>query len=162
MSLRRTALTRRTELRRRTPMSRGHRELAARATKTARRGRDTGPTVSQRKVVADRAGHCCEVCGLALHDGTTWIRTHSFHHRQPRGMGGRGANLSLNSPGNLLLLCGSGITGCHGRVESRRTEAYLAGWLVHSFQESTAIPVTVWWSPTRLLLTEDGHYEAVA
>lgn len=35
-----------------------------------------------------------------------------------------------SSPANLVVLCGSGTTGCHGWVESHRAEAYDAGLLV--------------------------------
>jgi hypothetical protein len=156
MSLRRTALVRRAELRRRTPMRRG---VVARSTRMVRsveakrrRPTDTGPTAVQRRHVAERAGYLCEACGLALHNGDEWVRPHSFHHRQPRGRGG------VNSLPNLLLLCGTGITGCHGRVESRRTEAYTAGWLVRTEADPAAEPVEVWCFPAKVLLTDDGRY----
>lgn len=35
-----------------------------------------------------------------------------------------------NLPGNLLLLCGSGTTGCHGLVHARPLEARDEGFIV--------------------------------
>lgn len=162
MSLRRTALGRKTELRRGAPMRRGVIQRAARAKRTIdgqrRRPSTTGPTPAQRHQVAERAGHCCELCGLALWSDGAWIRPHSFHHRQPRGAGGT-RRPDVNAAFNLLLLCGTGTTGCHGRIESRRTEAYTAGWLVRTGLDPANTPTTVWWSPRPLLLTTDGRYE---
>lgn len=59
-----------------------------------------------RAAVAERSQGRCEACGLNRSDGV--------HHRQPRSAGGTW------SPANLLALCGSGTTGCHGRVEAHR------------------------------------------
>jgi hypothetical protein len=36
----------------------------------------------------------------------------------------------VNLPANLVLLCGSGTTGCHGWVEAHRAAATRAGFLV--------------------------------
>jgi hypothetical protein len=158
MSLRRTGIARRAELRR-TPMRRGVIARSARVAKSIdakrRQPRNTGPTAVQRRHVAERAGYLCEACGLALHNGDEWVRPHSFHHRQPRGRGG------VNSLANLLLLCGTGITGCHGNVESRRTEAYAKGLLVRTGKDPAAEPVKVWCLPEKVLLTVDGRYQDV-
>lgn len=170
MSLRRTALTRKTELRRTTPMPRGARELKARAARTITRKRDTGPTPSQRALVAERAGYCCELCGDRLHDGASWTAGHSFHHRQPRGMGGT-TRTSANAATNLLLLCGSGVDGCHGFIEAHRTAAEEEGWIVRHGLDPADVPVTVHggnvarllgMASVRVLLTTDGEYQAVA
>ena len=82
--LRRTALTRRAEMRR-TPMPRRKRELRARKVATSSGRRDTGPSPRARRLVEERAGYCCEVCGVSLHDGTHWVAAYSIHHRRPRG-----------------------------------------------------------------------------
>jgi hypothetical protein len=37
----------------------------------------------------------------------------------------------INRAPNLLALCGSGTTGCHGLVERHRDLSYRFGWLVH-------------------------------
>lgn len=166
MSLRRTALTRRSELRR-TPMPPRKVRLNARAGRTIRRQKsNTGPTVSQRNLVAERANYCCELCGQSLYiQGDGWTTAHSFHHRRPRGMGGT-TRTDANSPANLLLVCGTGTTGCHGEIEKHRTLALSMGWLVRQDQDPATVPTVVEnsGSPTEpwVLLTDDGDYLAVA
>jgi hypothetical protein len=44
----------------------------------------------------------------------------SVHHRRPRMMGGSRNESTYIKPANLIVLCGSGTTGCHGWVESNR------------------------------------------
>jgi hypothetical protein len=75
-----------------------------------------------RQIVIDRADQKCELCYGPLHQM-------SLHHRRPRGMGGSKVPW-IHDPENLLALCGSGTTGCHGKVESYRERAYEFGWLV--------------------------------
>jgi hypothetical protein len=70
--------------------------------------------------ILSRANFSCEYCGKY---DTTANGMWSVHHRKPRGMGGSKSS-EANSPMNLLLLCGSGVTGCHGYFESNRTEGY--------------------------------------
>ena len=111
---------RRRPLKRGKPMKRS--ELAPRA-QPKRSRRSTGPTASVRETVMRRAGGRCERCGKALNG------PHSVHHRQPRGMGGP-SNPEVNNPSNLLVLCGTGTTGCHGWIESNREYATLRGFLV--------------------------------
>jgi hypothetical protein len=70
----------------------------------------------------------CFRCGAALRwdeRGFGW----SAHHRKPRGMGGS-SNPKLGEVSNLLILCGSGTSGCHGWVESNRSEAGSLGYLI--------------------------------
>jgi hypothetical protein len=45
-----------------------------------------------------------------------------------------------NSPANLLMLCGSGTTGCHGWVEGHRAEARTAGLIVSQWDDPEAVP----------------------
>jgi len=178
VSLRRTALARKTQLQRgasqlrRTPLARSREQRARPATSTSR-SRDTGPTPATRALVLDRAAGCCELCGRILHDGYAWLEEHSFHHRQPRGMGGT-SNDAANSPSNLLLLCGSATTkdGCHAFVESHRRSAEGEGWLVRRPTDPATVPVTVFAGgdadlattfTRRVLLTDEGTYlEAAA
>lgn len=171
MTLRRTALKRKTELRR-TPLRSRTRELkASRVRKIARR-RDTGPTPAQRALVAERAGHSCELCPKSLHDGDAWTGEHSFHHRQARGMGST-RRPETNAAYNLLLVCGTGTTGCHGFIESHRKAAEAEGWLVRHGLDPAHVPVTVHTgrigrllemdATIRVFLTPDGDYlEAAA
>lgn len=53
----------------------------------------------------------------------------SAHHRKPRGQGGT-SNPSIANIANCLILCGSGTTGCHGWVESRRAISEDVGYLI--------------------------------
>lgn len=146
MTLRRTALQRRTELRR-TPLQR-KKPMARRAVlvrQQVRKARiDTGPSRAQREQVIDRALGCCEICGRILFDeyGRPTSFPRSMHHRQPRGMGGS-SRPEVNSPANLLLLCGDATTpgGCHGHVESNRAAAYASGWLVRASADPATVPV---------------------
>ena len=78
--------------------------------------------IDTRQTVVNRAGYMCELCGGSL-------SVMSLHHRRPRGMGGTKA-LWIHDAENLLALCGTGTTGCHGKVESFRERAYDFGWLV--------------------------------
>ena len=153
MSLRRAALARKSELRRGAEMKRAaivrRREFRSRSVKSTR------PPERVRNTVAERAGYCCERCGRQLHDGDAWTQTHSFHHRLPRGRGGR------NTVSNLVLLCGSGVTGCHGQVEDQRAAAYDSGWLVETGLDPATKPVLVH-DIGHVLLTEDGDYQQEA
>lgn len=160
MSLARSALKRKTALKR-VPVPRRDREARARVTKTIRRQRPTGPTPVQRRAVACRANWCCELCGTQLGDPghpARWYEPHSFHHRRPRGMGGT-TRVETNEPPNLLLLCGTGTTGCHGRVEADRAAAIAAGWLVAQTQDPSTVPVDITAGAGLVHLTPDGRYE---
>lgn len=161
MTLRRTALSRKVELRRsselkQTPLVR-RRELRARKVAVSSRRRDTGPTRATRALVLDRAQGCCELCGLLLHDGEQWARPHSVHHRRPRRAGGD-PRPDTNSPANLLLLCGTGTTGCHGQVESNRRASLAHGWLLHADASPAEVGVDI--GPFHVLthLNDDGTY----
>lgn len=138
-------LERKTPLRR-TPMKR-----------TASRPRDTGPNATTRDVVWIRAGGRCEVCGNPL----AGVLGFSRHHRLPRRMGGS-SRPELNTPANLILLCGSGTTGCHGRIESNREQAYAEGLLLHDGADPAAVPVLLHTIPgafpALVYLTVDGCY----
>lgn len=97
-----------------------------------------------------RSGGRCERCGKPLEGQTA-----SAHHRRGRGAGGTSLTDVDDWP-TLLLLCGSGTTGCHGHVEHNRTEAYEAGWLVR--RNGQALPAEVpvlLWDGRRVLLARD-------
>ncbi|GIH26007.1 hypothetical protein Aph01nite_43170 [Acrocarpospora phusangensis] len=103
---------------------------------------DTGPSDKTRAQVEGRDGYRCVRCG------GPWVKGEdSIQHRIPRGRGG------TNALENLLLLCGDGVTKCHGDVEHNRGEAYRAGYLVLTGLDPAAQPVLVhgrdWMLPTR-------------
>lgn len=67
----------------------------------------------------------------------------SVQHRRAQAMGGT-ALAETNTLANLLLLCGTGVTGCHGWVEvGERAAAEARGlWVRHDYQAGQPIPVT--------------------
>lgn len=81
----------------------------------------TGPALAVVQQVRARDGHACVIC-LSPDPLTT-------QHRVSRGMGGSLPDW-VNLPANLITLCGSGTTGCHGWVEAHPTFAQEAGWSV--------------------------------
>lgn len=91
--------------------------------------KDSGPSAKLRALVEAR-DQACVRCGRVVPRDED-----SIHHRIPRGRGGE------NTAENLLLLCGSGTTGCHGWVESNRAEAYRLGYLVQTGIDPLDMPV---------------------
>ncbi|MCM0619809.1 HNH endonuclease [Nocardioides bruguierae] len=128
---------------------------------TRRTSRSTGPTLETRHLVIARCAGRCERCGRGLRIGDTWTGDHSIHHRRPRGMGGT-TDPTANTPANLLLLCGSGTTGCHGWVEANRGEATRLGWLVPRGVDPATVGVADIWAARDIhdlvWLSHDGFY----
>lgn len=112
-----------------------------------------------RDAVLVRSGGRCEVAATA--DCVARGRSlespvgMSQHHRRPGRMGGSKA-AGTNEAANLLAICGSGTTGCHGAIESNRTEALAFGWLLHAGQDPAVQPVRLW-DGRRVLLTATGY-----
>lgn len=143
-----TTPLKRTELKRSTPIrSRGSVGDASPDGPTAQpAGRRNGPTKSRlesstipkaiRDAVLERDGHACVRCGVAVQRPF-----YSLQHRDPRGAGG---SRLLHTMANLVTLCGSGTTKCHGHVESQRTESYALGWLVPNGVVPEEWPVLRW------------------
>jgi 5-methylcytosine-specific restriction protein A len=120
-----------------------------------KRRRATGPTDATRQLVAERSGGYCERCGRALAAAVPM----SVHHRKPRRAGGT-SDPAVNAVSNLVAVCGSGVTFCHGEIESRRSEAYADGWLLHAGQDPAEVPVRLRGGPL-VLLTVDGGYRSL-
>jgi 5-methylcytosine-specific restriction protein A len=120
--------------------------------------RSTGPTAAVVALVLERDRWSCVRCGRSIAGGERG-RDWSVQHRIPRGMGGS-RDERLNQPANLLVLCGSGVTLCHGGIESNRTAALAGGYLLHRIQEPTEVLVnaTEGW----VLFDNDGNRKAVA
>lgn len=106
-----------------------------------------------RQLVLERDGYRCARCDRDLHGVPM-----SVHHRHPRGMGGTRDNRS-SDPRNLVSLCGSGTTGCHGWIESHRDQARATGWLLRSLDEIDAPLITP--LGTRITLAADGTRQHV-
>jgi hypothetical protein len=85
------------------------------------------------KLIDERDHYACVKCGKPLH-----VTSGSRHHRQRRAIGG-------HTPENLILLCGSGTTGCHGDVHDHPEDARKHGWIVRAtgIIEPEEIPLQV-------------------
>lgn len=92
-------------------------------------------TEETRFVVFVRANYQCERCYEKLHG----VFGASVHHRRPRMMGGS-KKAELHQPANLIVLCGSGVSGCHGWVESNRDKAREHGYLIYKVASAGEIP----------------------
>lgn len=114
---------RRTTLKRYTPMRRTG--IARSAPKRVKR--------TVQEVVLERDSHRCVRCGVHLAG-----RFYSVHHRKLRRHGD-------HTSANLITLCGSGTTGCHGWVHDNPDLARdpELGYLVRSRTEPGTVPVLV-------------------
>jgi hypothetical protein len=100
------------------------------------------------KQVQARDGHRCVSCAAPATGarGRDW----SVQHRVARGAGGT-SRAELNLAGNLALLCGSGVTRCHGRVERRGAADRHAGYWLH--RDTAGRPT----DPTRIPIRHALH-----
>jgi 5-methylcytosine-specific restriction enzyme A len=109
-------------------------------------------TTTVLALLRERSHGRCEMCPAPATN---------THHRRPRGMGGS-KDPATNSPSNLVRLCGSGTTGCHGWIERERDAARDRGWLLHQAQNPATTPILIM-GPSGpfvwVLLTPDGDYE---
>ena len=89
-----------------------------------------------RQAVYERDEWCCRRCGINVEHRPEF---RSIHHRQGR----RGSDAHRMS--NLVLLCGSGTTGCHGYLTEHPAEAYAGGWSVKriSVDDPEEVPIHV-------------------
>jgi hypothetical protein len=97
--------------------------------------RDTGPSRKVRALVLARDGFACAGCGKSIVG-----RPYSLQHRNARGMGGT-SRAAANSPERLVVLCGDGVTGCHGLAESRDPLMHARGLWLYSWEDPAAVPV---------------------
>lgn len=102
----------------------------------------TGPTRKTRLAVIRRDEGMCVCCGITVADPDTGqpFREYSLQHRRGRGAGGS-RDAVTNSPANLVVLCGDGVSGCHGLVESKRDWGMTLGFAVSRFQDPTTAPM---------------------
>lgn len=113
----------------------------------------SGPSKRTLDLVWARDDACCFLCKVTLWRGQG---SYSVHHRRARGMGGSKDPVT-NSPANLLLLCGSGTSGCHGRIEKHRSWALESGLLVRQGHDPREVEVLVGGRPWPLRLDDEGR-----
>ena len=124
--------------------------------------RETGFPPAVRKAVRERAGNCCEACGIYLgeHGG-------QIQHRLARKSGGRHGAMRavVSSVMNAVLLCGTPFTGCHGECEGRGRpgdrDMLAEGFRLEEGQDPAAEPVRLHsesGSGCTKWLTPDGLY----
>ena len=95
--------------------------------------RNTGPSRKVRELVLERDGHACVCCGRSVIG-----RPYSLQHRKRRSQGGG------NEPSNLITVLGTGTTGCHERIDSRRDPRDEArGYTVRSWDDPAQVGVMV-------------------
>lgn len=111
-----------------------------------------GASYAGRSVRSNRLdeGARCAVCGRPATNA---------HHEPPVGMGGGRARLALNGVAMrpaLIALCGSGTTGCHGKVHSgalrlewafdsdEEEELWWRGWFAPEVYEAGAAGLGRW------------------
>lgn len=146
-------------LQRSTPMSRGDQDVRrgpgprAEPRPAPRRTRPQGEAAAERHaraVVADRSSGVCEVQRL----GCCLFRASNCHHRKNRSQGGEW------SASNLLHVCGSGVSGCHGWITGHPAAASEDGWTVRRGEDPAAVPVA-YRDGQRYLLNDLGDRIAV-
>lgn len=64
----------------------------------------------------------------------------------------------INLPSNLLTLCGSGTTGCHGWVEGHPEWAKAQGWSVSVYERDHVATIPVWTWRGWVHLRADGTF----
>ena len=136
----------------RTPMpQRADVQSEGRKAATRRTGAATGPSPEVRRLVLERDGHACVCCGMSIAG-----QPYSLQHRKRRSQGG------TNDPSNLITVLGTGTTGCHERIDSRRfPEDEDKGYTVRSWQNPAGVPVTLFGGAGgTFYLWDDGTYHA--
>lgn len=111
--------------------------------------RKSDPSKAVRELVYARDQGKCVRCGSVWH----WAGM-DVHHRRMRSH----KFPLLNSPANLITLCGSGSSGCHGWVHEHTGEAYEKGWLVHSWEDHPELVHLLTRQHGWVYLTEEGGW----
>lgn len=109
--------------------------------------RRTDPDATTVRLVRERDDWRCARCA-------GWGPL-STQHRVARGMGGTRWP-GINEPANLLTLCGSGTTMCHGWVEAHPAWAADHGWSIRQHRRDLAPHVPVWTWRGWVQLSPDG------
>jgi hypothetical protein len=118
---------------RRTPLARGTSSMARTAmkrTSSSRPARAAVPALTDaEQACLDRDGQTCQRCLISL-----WGIMASKHHRKRR------REYDADRVENIVLLCGSGNTGCHGFVTEHPRTARDEGWVVWSTGKPEEVP----------------------
>jgi hypothetical protein len=110
-------------IRRKKPLTSAH-HLTRRIVKN-KRAKVTPEERHTRKILRERSGGICEVCGHAPAE--------SVHHRKKAGREW--------TPSNTLHTCGDGVRGCHGHIEANPNAAKEQGWWLIPIQVPARTPV---------------------
>ncbi len=135
-----SGMSRRSQLQRTAPADRAAKPAASRARRDGETvGRAAMPLGLGNMTLA-RADWLCDRCGRNLVE-----LGFSRQHRRAHGMGGR-VGAELHTPANVVILCGSATTGCHGLVETHeRAQAELDGWVIKGeARRPEDVPVLHW------------------
>lgn len=93
-----------------------------------------------KRIALQRQGWHCMRCGRNLYDPSVWPGR-SGHHRQLR----RRADPTVRDlPCNIVELCGSGTTGCHGWTHAHPAEAERFGYIIPSWRDPLNAPIRDW------------------
>lgn len=103
---------------------------------------DVTVTKKTRALVIARDEGKCVRCGVYVADPDTLepFVQYSLQHRRARGAGGSKDPVT-DSPENLITLCGTGVTGCHGWAETSRLASQRLGYSVPQWQDPAVVPV---------------------
>lgn len=103
-----------------------------------------------KRIALQRQGWHCMRCGTNIHDPSLWPGR-SGHHRQLR----RRADPAVRDlPCNIVELCGSGTTGCHGWAHAHPAEAERFGYIIPSWRDPLSVPIRDWNGDWRWLLPD--------
>lgn len=91
------------------------------------------PTREVCDFVDERDNRRCVICGRSLYGVQS-----SRHHRMLRSQAPKRIKHTVQ---NLMDVCGSGTTDCHGYIHAHPGESYANGWLVHSWLDPLDVPV---------------------
>lgn len=86
-------------------------------------------TAAERLAI-ERDGPTCRRCGRHLEGVSA-----SAHHRKLR------RHPDADQVANIVVLCGSGTTGCHGWVHANPAAAREDGWMLRGDQDPLEVPV---------------------
>lgn len=113
-----------------------------------------GPDADTVRLVLIREFGCCAICGNELpgERGFGW----SVHHRR-----GRDNKPDSHTVQNLIAVCGGdNVTGCHGRIHQRRSEAQPNGWWLSRIAgtDPLTVPLLIERESRWVYLTATGEY----